>query len=199
MGFVREPSGQWRQGLEVGMIPTLLFQLSGGSNMTIATPPEAISRIESFTIRNAGPTGESTDLRAAIKELLLVFHSLVVQDSLLNLVAIRIAQLNRCALSLAAYVELAKLQGEHPMRLCHLSAWRDSNLFGPRERAALACAEAVATSAEPARPRLIDEFVDAKLSEKDISDLGLVVALVDLCSQLSRVNLRPVERTGVVC
>jgi AhpD family alkylhydroperoxidase len=116
--------------------------------------------------------------------LLTVFRSLVVEDPLLNLVAARTAQLNHCASSLAAHVELARRQGEHPMRLCHLSAWRDSSLFGPRERAALEWAEILAASPEPASLKPADSHADIGLSAKDVSTLSFVVAVVILCGRL---------------
>jgi AhpD family alkylhydroperoxidase len=123
-------------------------------------------------------------LRAAIKDLLIVFRSLVLESPMLNLVAARTAQLDQCASSLAAHIELAKLQGEHPMRLFHLSAWRDSILFGPRERAALGWAEALAMAPGSVGLKSIDDLLCAGLSAKDISDLGFVVAVVKLCSRM---------------
>ncbi|MGB3540973.1 MAG: carboxymuconolactone decarboxylase family protein [Mesorhizobium sp.] len=161
--------------------------------MTITNPSEAISIFEGSTTRHAGSAGQSTDLHAAIRELLAAFRSLVIEDPLLNLVAARAAQLNRCAPSLAAHIELARRQGEHPMRLCHLSAWRDSSLFGPRERAALEWAEILATSLTPVALKSADDCVDIGLSAKDISILGFVIAVVNLCSQLQLTSavLRP--------
>lgn len=153
--------------------------------MRTAFPSEAGPGFEDSESGYAGPC---PDMPAVIRELLAAFRSLVVVDPILNLVAARIAQLNRCAPSLTVHAELARLQGEHPVRLYHLSAWRDSNLFGPRERAALEWAEAVTLSRRAAGSKPIDRSGGVELSPKDISNLGLVVVLAGLCSRLHRLE-----------
>jgi AhpD family alkylhydroperoxidase len=138
-----------------------------------------------------GFSGRDPDVHAAIKTLLIALRSLAAGDPMLNLAAARAAQLNRCTLSLATHVELAKLQGEHPMRLCHLAAWRDSNLFGPRERAVFEWAESMAMPPASITPELVDNLIDAGLSSKDIADLSLVIASVNLCSRLRLIAALP--------
>lgn len=139
---------------------------------------------ECLDFQHAGSSGQASDIDAAINALSIALRAFVADDPILNLVAIRVAQLNHCAPSLATHIELAKRQGEHPMRLCHVSAWRDSNLFGPRERAAFEWGEIIAMSATSVGPELVDDFTHFALSSKDISDLSLVVASVNLCSRL---------------
>jgi alkylhydroperoxidase family enzyme len=39
------------------------------------------------------------------------------------------------------HIKQATLRGERPLRLYHLAIWRESTLFAPRERAALAWTE----------------------------------------------------------
>ena len=128
-------------------------------------------------------SGQSPELLGSIRGLLTAFRSLVIEDPLLKLVAARAAQLNHCAPSLAAHIELARRQGEHPTRLCHLSAWRDSCLFGPRERAALEWAEIFASSPDPADMDAVDGAAIG-LSATDVSTLGFVVAVVNLCGRM---------------
>ena len=128
-------------------------------------------------------SGPSSELLGSVRGLLTAFRSLVIEDPLLNLVAARAAQLNHCAPSLAAHIELARRQGEHPVRLCHLSTWRDSTLFGPRERAALEWAEIFASSPDPAGVDAVDGAAIG-LSATDVSTLGFVVAVVNLCGRM---------------
>src|SRR3954463_5201103 len=62
---------------------------------------------------------------------------------LVELVNIRISQLNGCGFVLGLRGRGAVKTGEAPQRLAVLPAWRDVNLFSPTERAALALAEAI--------------------------------------------------------
>ena len=78
--------------------------------------------LECLDFQHAGPSGQAPDIDAAINALSIALRAFVADDPILNLVAIRVAQLNHCAPSLATHIELAKHQGEHPMRLCHVSA-----------------------------------------------------------------------------
>lgn len=152
--------------------------------MRTAVASEPVSASVGTELLYVGCAEQSCDLRAAVEKLLIVLRSLVVEDPLLNLVAARAAQLNHCALTLAVHIELAKRQGEHPMRLYHLSAWRDSNLFGPRERAALEWAEMLSASPVPADLKPADKRTDIGMSAKDVSTVGFVVAVVNLSGRL---------------
>jgi AhpD family alkylhydroperoxidase len=62
---------------------------------------------------------------------------------LVELVNIRISQINGCGFCLDLHVRRAVKNGETPQRLAVLPAWRDVDLFTPTERAALALAEAI--------------------------------------------------------
>jgi AhpD family alkylhydroperoxidase len=64
---------------------------------------------------------------------------------LVELVNIRISQLNGCGFCLDLHVRSAVKNGETPQRLAVLPAWRDVDLFSPTEEAALALAEAITT------------------------------------------------------
>ncbi|MFF8807618.1 carboxymuconolactone decarboxylase family protein [Streptomyces omiyaensis] len=61
---------------------------------------------------------------------------------LVELVNLRVSQLNGCAYCLDVHTRAALAAGETPRRLGVLAAWRDTEVFTPRERAALALAEA---------------------------------------------------------
>jgi AhpD family alkylhydroperoxidase len=66
-----------------------------------------------------------------------------LEPSLNELVKIRASQLNGCAVCLDMHVREARQQGESEPRIYMLSAWRESTLYSPRERAALAWTEAL--------------------------------------------------------
>ncbi|MNE26760.1 hypothetical protein D3C80_1201430 [compost metagenome] len=73
------------------------------------------------------------------------------------------------------HVKQAKIHGERELRLFHLAAWRESTLFAPRERAALAWAEVLTKLPDLGVSDDIYERVRTQLSEKEISDLTFVV------------------------
>ena len=58
--------------------------------------------------------------------------------SLLELLNVRISQINGCAYCLDLHVRRAGEAGESPQRLAVLPAWRETALFTEKERAALA-------------------------------------------------------------
>lgn len=64
-----------------------------------------------------------------------------LDEGLALLVDIRASQLNGCAFCLDMHVKQARMAGERELRLHHVAIWRESPLFNPRERAALAWTE----------------------------------------------------------
>jgi AhpD family alkylhydroperoxidase len=71
-----------------------------------------------------------------------------LDETLALLVDIRASQLNGCAFCLDMHVKQARIHGERELRLHHVAIWRESPLFTPKERAALAWTEAL-TRIEP--------------------------------------------------
>ncbi len=89
------------------------------------------------------------------------------------------------------HVKQARIAGERELRLHHVAIWRESTLFSPRERAALAWTEAVTTLSAQGVPDAVYEEVRAQLSEKEISDLTLLVVGINGWNRLN-VALRTV-------
>ena len=71
------------------------------------------------------------------------------------------------------------------MRLYHVAIWRESNLFIPRERAALAWTEAVTKLPEGGIPDELYERVRGQLSEKEISDLTFSIMAINAWNRVS--------------
>jgi alkylhydroperoxidase family enzyme len=83
------------------------------------------------------------------------------------------------------HVKQAKIHGETELRLYHVAIWRESNLFIPRERAALAWTEALTKLPEGGVPDEIYERVRGQLSEKEISDLTFVVMAINAWNRVN--------------
>jgi AhpD family alkylhydroperoxidase len=102
-----------------------------------------------------------------------------VEESILDLVVIRASQINGCSFCLDMHVKQAKMHGEREIRLHHLAAWRESNLFVPRERAALAWTEVLTRIPEQGVPDELYERVRTQFSEKELSDLTFEVMSIN--------------------
>ncbi|KQW34791.1 MULTISPECIES: carboxymuconolactone decarboxylase family protein [Ensifer] len=118
---------------------------------------------------------ESPNLMKKFMEFVTATKENSVEESIRNLVNVRIAQLNNCTYCLDMHIKQAKIQGERELRLYHVASWRESTLFAPRERAALAWAEIVTKLPDLGVPDEIYERVRSHLSEKEISDLTFAV------------------------
>lgn len=78
---------------------------------------------------------------ALFKKYLDFALAFTMDEGLALLVDIRASQLNGCAFCLDMHIKQARIAGERELRLHHVAIWRESPLFNPQERAALAWAE----------------------------------------------------------
>jgi AhpD family alkylhydroperoxidase len=102
-----------------------------------------------------------------------------IEEEIRHLVEIRASQLNGCALCVDMHIKQATMHGERPLRLHHLAIWRESPLFSPRERAALAWAEVLTKIPEHGVSDALFEQVRGQLSEKELSDLTFIVMSIN--------------------
>jgi AhpD family alkylhydroperoxidase len=99
-----------------------------------------------------------------------------IDPALALLVDIRASQLNGCAFCLDMHVKEAKLHGERELRLYHVAIWRESPLFTPRERAALALTEALTHIAPEGIADELYAEVREQFTEKELSTLVFRIA-----------------------
>jgi AhpD family alkylhydroperoxidase len=118
-------------------------------------------------------------------EFSMALKSSVIDEKLQALVEIRASQINGCGFCLDMHVKQAKILGETELRLYHVAIWRESTLFIPRERAALAWTEALTKLPEGGIPDEIYERVRGQLSEKEISDLTFVVMAINAWNRVN--------------
>lgn len=102
-----------------------------------------------------------------------------IEESILDLVSIRASQMNGCGFCVDMHVKEARMHGERELRLHHLPIWRESTLFAPRERAALAWTEALTRLPEQGVPDDIYERVRTQFSEKELSDLTFALMAIN--------------------
>jgi AhpD family alkylhydroperoxidase len=99
---------------------------------------------------------------------------------LINLVYLRVSQLNGCAYCIDMHSrDLVKL-GLELEKLVLVPVWRDAGeVFSPRERSAFAWAETVTRVAETGIPDADYEAAAAEFSEKELADLTYAIGLMN--------------------
>jgi len=102
-----------------------------------------------------------------------------IEPSLAYLIDIRASQLNGCAFCLDMHVKQAHMHGERALRLHHVAVWRESNLFTPRERAALAWTEALTRLGEHGVSDALYAEVGEQFTDKELSDLTFRVVAIN--------------------
>src|SRR6478735_6496155 len=108
-----------------------------------------------------------------------------LEHSLVELVKIRASQINGCAFCLAMHTADARKLGETDERMLMLNAWRETPIYGARERAALAMTEALTLIA--ATQNISDElYAEAAqhFNEKELVDLVLAIAAINSFNRL---------------
>lgn len=122
-------------------------------------------------------------------ELEDVLRNSGLEYSLYELVKMRASQINGCAFCLHMHSKDARAAGETEERLYLLNAWRESSLYTPRERAALAWTEALTNVAQTGAPDADYDGLAAHFSEAEIVNLTLLIGLINSWNRLA-VGLR---------
>jgi AhpD family alkylhydroperoxidase len=128
---------------------------------------------------------QSPELFKKLLDLSMATGESVIEQKTRDLVNIRASQINGCGFCLDMHVKEAKIHGETELRVYHVAIWRESNLFVPRERAALAWTEAVTKLPEGGIPDELYERVRGQLSEKEISDLTFSIMTINAWNRAS--------------
>lgn len=108
-----------------------------------------------------------------------------LDETIALLVDIRASQLNGCAFCLDMHVKQAKLHGERELRLHHVAIWRESPLFTPKERAALAWTEALTRIDAHGVPDALYTEVREPFPEQELAELTFRVAAINGWNRLN--------------
>ena len=122
---------------------------------------------------------KSPELFKAFMDFSAALRNSAIEEKVRDLVQVRASQINGCAFCLDMHVKQAKIAGESELRLYHVAIWRESELFAPRERAALAWTEALTRLPEGGVPDELYERVRGQYSEKELSDLTFEVMAIN--------------------
>jgi AhpD family alkylhydroperoxidase len=133
-------------------------------------------RLNILTLKNGGIEG------------LVAVESWIAKSfdpKLLELVKVRVSQMNGCAHCLHMHRHDALKLGEMDDRLLLLSAWHESQLYTDRERAALAWAESLTRIAETHAPDAIYEEAKNAFSDDELVALSIGVAMINAWNRLA--------------
>lgn len=107
-----------------------------------------------------------------------------LEPGLLHLVKLRASQINACAYCVHMHTAEALKDGEAPLRLHMLVAWRESPLYSPRERAALGWTEALTRLERTGAPEADWEAVKARFNEDERAWLSLAVGAINIWNRV---------------
>ncbi|CAG9167623.1 carboxymuconolactone decarboxylase family protein [Cupriavidus pampae] len=108
-----------------------------------------------------------------------------IEGSIQHLIEVRASQLNGCAFCLDMHVKQSKIHGERELRLYHVAIWRESTLFAPRERAALAWTEALTQIPPHGVPDDVYERVRTQFSEQELVELTYHVMSINAWNRIN--------------
>ncbi|HEY4093440.1 MAG TPA: carboxymuconolactone decarboxylase family protein [Luteibacter sp.] len=122
---------------------------------------------------------QSPELTKKLVELSMAQGKASIEPSLHHLVDMRASQMNGCTFCVDMHLKQALAGGERQLRLHHVATWRESNLFSPRERAALAYTEALTDLAPDGITDELYKTVREQFSEKELADLTFAIMTIN--------------------
>lgn len=130
-----------------------------------------------------------TDVVAVVRERAAAAG---VDRDLLELVNLRVSQINGCETCLDTHWRAGLTAGLTPQRMALLPAWRDSALYDDRERAALGLAEAVTRTAGTHLDDAAYAAVRGDLTDDEVSVLVWAAITINAFNRVSILSAHPV-------
>jgi AhpD family alkylhydroperoxidase len=108
-----------------------------------------------------------------------------LSHTVIELVKTRASQINGCAYCLHMHTSDALKEGERPERLFLLDAWRESVMYTPQERAALAWTEALTKVADTGAPDEDYDGLKEHFSPEEMVELTLLIATINAWNRIA--------------
>jgi AhpD family alkylhydroperoxidase len=122
-----------------------------------------------------------------IQALFQAVHGGGADPATLELVHLRVSQINGCSACVDSGARSAREAGETEQRLATVAAWREAPYFTDAERAALALAEAATRLADRADP-VPDQIWDDAADHHDEQQLAAIVLMIAVTNLFNRLN-----------
>jgi AhpD family alkylhydroperoxidase len=117
--------------------------------------------------------------------------------ALINLVYLRVSQINNCAYCLDMHMRDLLKSGVKIEKIALLQAWEEAgNLFDARERAALAWAETVTRVADTGVPDQAYEAARGVFEERELVDLTIAIGLMNTYNRMA-ISFRKTPQAAV--
>jgi AhpD family alkylhydroperoxidase len=108
-----------------------------------------------------------------------------VGGSLLDLIYLRVSQINGCSYCVDLHWQDARRKGEDLQKLNAVVVWRGTHFFTEQERAALAWAEAVTNLHDKQVPEETFTYARQHFTEKELVDLTFAVGVINVWNRLA--------------
>ncbi|MFC8001208.1 carboxymuconolactone decarboxylase family protein [Streptomyces rochei] len=148
-----------------------------------------------MTARMKNPAMVLPDAMQAIPLLYKAMHKGGVAQTTLELVHLRVSQLNGCSACVHAGVQTSKKAGETDERLHAVAAWRETDFFTDAERAALELAEAATRLTDRSDP-VPDPVWDEAVKHYDESAMSAIILMIATTNFFNRINITVKEPAG---
>jgi len=119
-----------------------------------------------------------------------------IGKKLVDLVFLRVSQVNGCAYCIDLHARDLLAQGEDWQRVNSLVAWREATFYSARERAALAWAEAVTKIADTHAPDALFNALKEHFADVEITELTYAITLMNAWNRLGISFQLPVKRAA---
>lgn len=122
----------------------------------------------------------------ALGGLYMYVHKSGLPPALIDLVYLRVSQINGCAYCIASHSRDLMKAGVPPSTLLMLAAWREAGtLFSARERAALQWAESLTLVSQTHAADADYQALSAEFDERERVDLTLAVGVINAYNRLA--------------
>lgn len=109
-----------------------------------------------------------------------------LDPKLLALIRMRVSQINSCAYCLDMHFKEGVAEGETPLRLFSVAAWRETPYYSPGEQAVLAFAEVMTHMPAEQHSVHIHDELNKYFSKDEIAKLTLAVIQINSWNRLVR-------------
>ncbi len=112
-------------------------------------------------------------------------HDTGLEPAMVDLVLLRVSQINGCAYCIDMHSKDARAAGETEQRVYLVAGWRETSLYTDRERAALGWAEAVTRLGDHGVPDELYEQARAAFSEEELLNLTVIVGMINTWNRIN--------------
>ena len=120
-----------------------------------------------------------------LQELENYVESSGMEKSLIELIRLRVSQINGCDCCIGLHSEDALQLGESHTRLDNLSSWREKEIYSDREKAALGWTEALTLIAQNEISDVFYEEVRRHFDEQELTILTIAINSINSWNRLA--------------